>query len=124
MKGLWLGFAAAGVLAACSSLPTTGDGIVALEVQIPSSLTLHLGDSVTLHARALNQQGDSVAADVIRWFTADTAAVTVDSIRGVVTARLATGSARIQAAVGSLRSNPITLLLAPAPTMLVLPPDR
>ena len=111
---------AAGLLAGCSSLPTTGDGIVAIEVRIPSSLTLRLGDSVTLQARALNQQGDSVAG-VIRWFTVDTAAVTVDSIRGVVTARKSSGTARIQASVGTLHSNPLTLLLAPAPTTLVLP---
>jgi len=122
MKSLRIGLAAAGLLAGCSSLPTTGDGIVAIEVTIPPSLTLSVGDSVALHARAFNQQGDSVAAD-IRWFTVDTAAVTVDSIRGVVTARLSTGSARIQASVGTLRSDPLTLLLAPAPTTLVLPKE-
>lgn len=123
MKAPRLGLAAAGLLVACSSLPTTGDGVVAIEVQIPSSLILHLGDSVTLHARAIDQQGDSVAAE-FRWYTADTAAVSVDSIRGVVTARQASGSARIQAAVGNLRSDPLMLLLAPAPATLVLPLDR
>jgi hypothetical protein len=123
MKVLRMGLAATGILAACSNLPTTGDGVVAIEVQVPSSLVLHLGDSIMLHARALNQQGDSVAAD-LRWYTPDTAAVSVDSIRGVVTARQASGSARIQAAVGNLRSDPLMLLLAPAPTTLVLPPTR
>lgn len=121
MKSLSIGLAAIGLLAGCSKLPTAGNGVVAIEVQIPSSLTLRMGDSLTLHARALNQQGDSVASDVIRWFTVDTAAVTVDSIRGVVTARRPTGTARIQASAGTLRSNPLTLLLAPAPTTLVLP---
>ena len=117
-----LALAAAGLLAGCSNLPTTGNGVVALEVRIPSSLTLHLGDSVALHARAFNQQGDTVAAD-IRWHTVDTAAVTVDSIRGVVTARQPSGTARIQASVGTLRSDPLTLLLAPATTTLVLPKE-
>jgi hypothetical protein len=117
-----MGLGAAGLLAGCSSLPTTGNGIVALEVRTPSSLTLRLGDSVTLQARALNQGGDSVAAD-IRWFTVDTAAVTVDSIRGVVRARQSTGTARIQASFGTLHSDPLTLLLAPAPTTLVLPKE-
>ncbi len=123
MKTRGLGLAAASLLVGCSSLPTTGSGIVAIEVRTPSSLTLRLGDSVTLHARALNQQGDSVAG-VIRWFTVDTAAVTVDSIRGVVTPRQSTGTARVQASVGTLHSDPLTLLLAPALTTLVLPKGR
>ena len=122
MKARWIGLVTAGLLAGCSSLPTTGNGVVALEVRTPASLTLRLGDSVTLQARAFNQQGDSVAAD-IRWFTVDTAAVTVDSIRGVVTARQSTGTARIQASFGTLHSDPLTLLLAPALTTLVLPKE-
>jgi hypothetical protein len=120
VRALRISVAVAGLLVGCSSLPTTGDGIVAIEVRTPPSLTLRLGDSLTLHARALNQQGDSVAG-VIRWFTVDTAAVTVDSIHGVVRARQATGTARIQASVGTLHSDPLTLLLAPALTTLVLP---
>lgn len=122
MKAPWIVVAVAVLMAGCSSLPTTGNGIVAIEVQTPTSLTLRLGDSVTLHARAFNQQGDSVAAD-IRWYTVDTAAVTVDSIRGVVTARQSTGTARVQASFGTLHSDPLTLLLAPALTTLVLPKE-
>jgi hypothetical protein len=123
VKAPWIIIVAAGWMAGCSSLPTTGNGIVAIEVRTPTSLTLRLGDSLTLQARALNQSGDSVAAD-IRWFTVDTAAVTVDSIRGVVTARQPTGTARIQASFGTLHSDPLTLLLAPAQTTLVLPRQR
>ena len=122
MRSLAIALAAVGVLAGCSKLPTTTDGVVAIEIRVPASLTLRLGDSVTLQARALNQQGDSVAG-VIRWFTVDTAAVTVDSVRGVVTPRLGSGSARVQASVGSLHSDPLVLLLAPAPTTLVLPKE-
>ena len=101
------------VLGACSALPVEGDGVVALELRLPTSLTLKQGDSLTLHARALDKQGDSVAAD-IRWHTPDTAAVALDSVRGVVVARLATGTARVQAAVGSLHSDLVSITLQPA----------
>jgi hypothetical protein len=122
VKSLKIALAAVGLLTGCSKLPTTSDGVVGIEVLVPASLTLHLGDSVTLHARALNQQGDSVAG-VVRWFTVDTAAVTVDSMSGVVKARVSSGSARVQASVGALHSNPLVLLLAPARTTLVLPTE-
>lgn len=122
MKSLAIALAAIGVFAGCSKLPTTTDGVVGIEILVPASLTLRLGDSLTLHALALNQQGDSVAG-VIRWFTVDTAAVTVDSMSGVVKPRLGSGSARIQASVGTLHSDPLVLLLAPAPTTLVLPKE-
>ncbi len=122
MKSLRITLAAIGLLAGCSKLPTTTDGVIGIEILVPASLTLHLGDSVTLYARALNQQGDSVAG-VIRWFTVDTAAVTVDSMSGVVKPRLGRGSARIQASVGTLHSDQLVLLLAPALTTLVLPKE-
>lgn len=100
-----------GIAAGCSTLPATGDGIVALEVTTPTRLTLRNGDSLTMHARALNIDGDSVEATII-WQTPDTAAISVDSLRGVVVALKATGTGRVQARVGSLRSDlvPITLL--------------
>lgn len=101
-----------GIVAACSSLPATGDGIVALELRTPVPLALRRGDSLTLRARALNQHGDSVAAD-IRWQTPDTASLRVDSMRGVVTAKLGTGTARVQASVGTLRSSLISITLQP-----------
>ena len=123
MKSLAIAVAAIGVLAGCSKLPTTTDGVVAIEIRVPASLTLRLGDSVTLQARALNQQGDSVAG-VIRWFTVDTAAVTVDSTTGLVKPKLGSGSARIQASVGTLHSDPLVLKLAPALTTVVLPKER
>lgn len=100
-----------GIVAACSNLPATGDGIVALEVITPTRLTLRIGDSLTMQGQALNKNGDLVEATII-WQTPDTAAISVDSLSGVVVARLSTGTGRVQARVGSLRSDfvPITLL--------------
>lgn len=106
---------AAGGLGACSALPADGDGVVAIELRTQSPVSLRLGQSVTLRARALNQQGDSVAS-VLRWYTADTALLVLDSTTGVLSGRAAAGSARVQAAVGTLRSDPIAVTLLPAAT--------
>jgi uncharacterized membrane protein (DUF4010 family) len=102
-------------LAACSALPADSDGVVAIEVRTQSPVSLRLGQEVTLRARALNQQGDSVPS-VIRWYTTDTALVVLDSTTGILSGRAATGSARVQAAVGTLRSDPISITLLPAVT--------
>lgn len=99
-------------LAGCSSLPVDGDGIVALQIRTQSPLSLHQGQQALLRARALDQQGDSVPA-LIRWHTADTASLTLDSLSGIVVARKPSGSAKVQAAVGTLRSDPITITLLP-----------
>ncbi|MBL0180102.1 MAG: hypothetical protein IPP98_13420 [Gemmatimonadetes bacterium] len=104
-----------GALAACSALPADSDGVVAIEVRTQSPVPLPLGQQVTLRARALNQQGDSVPS-VIRWYTADTALLVLDSTTGVLSGRAATGTARVQAAVGTLRSDPISITLLPAVT--------
>lgn len=111
---------AAGGLAGCSALPADGDGVVAIELRTQSPVSLRLGQSVTLRARALNQQGDSVES-VLRWYTADTALLVLDSTTGVLSGRAATGSARVQAAVGTLRSDPIAVTLLPAATSSARP---
>ncbi len=97
-------------LAACSELPTTGDGVVALELLVPASLTLPADDSLQLRARALDRHAQEVPA-VIRWATADTLTIALDSITGMVHPLVTTGSARIQARVGSLRSDPIAITI-------------
>jgi len=125
VKRTWCTAAGLLLLAGCSKLPTTGDGIVALEIVVPAKITLYKDSSLTLQARALDQQGNVVTSAVIRWFTIDTAAATVDSILGKVTAKASGGSARIQASVGTLHSTPLSILFAPTPTTtLVLPQER
>lgn len=101
------------LLAGCGNLPVTGDGIVALEVALPSPLTLQEGQSRQLTARALDAQGQEVAAD-IRWRTPDET-VTVDELTGIVTGAASSGTGRVQATVGTLRSDLITFTLLPAP---------
>lgn len=100
-------------LAGCADLPSTGDGVVILEVATPATLTLRQGESVTLVARALGRDGEEVAVPVA-WATPDTTVEVSDA--GVVTALTPSGTGRVQASVGSLRSNLITFSLQPPPT--------
>ena len=111
-----------GIVAACSSLPDAGSGVVALEVRTPdtvggvgcptaTSCILPHGDTLRLHARALNLNGDSIAAAIL-WITPDTALIGLDALAGVITAVSDTGgTARVQASVGNLRSDIIQVTL-------------
>lgn len=101
-------------VAGCANLPVDGDGVVALEVTSPASLVLSEGQSVQLEARALDRNGAVVPDAAIVWATPDTT-ITVEEGTGVVTAIDSTGTGRVQAAVGTLRSELITFTLQPAP---------
>jgi len=109
----WTTCAALLFLGACGNLPASGDGVVALEVTLPSPLTLQQGQSRQLTARALDQAGEEVTAAIL-WRTPDST-VTVDELTGVVTAVAASGTGRVQATLGTLRSDLITFTLQPAP---------
>ena len=109
----WRAIVWIGALAACGSLPDQGGGVVALEVIGPTALTLKVGQSLTLRARALDIQGDSVAADLF-WRTPDTSLVTLDTVRGIVVARTNSGTAQFQARVGTLLSTVISVTLQDA----------
>ena len=100
----------AGLLAlgACRSSFTDLDAIIALQVFVPDSGAVEMGDTVQPRARALNGHGDSVEAIII-WGALDTAIVTVlDSNTGRTLGK-ALGEGRIQARVGSLRSSPLPI---------------
>ncbi|HEX7918527.1 MAG TPA: hypothetical protein VF454_03940, partial [Gemmatimonadales bacterium] len=102
------------VAAACSSLGE-GNAAVSIEIFVPSPASVEVGDTITMRARLLNIDGDSVAG-TIRWRTADTAAVAIDSITGRFTGRSTTaGTGRIQAVSGSLvvPNPPLTVTVRP-----------
>jgi hypothetical protein len=106
---------AVAAIAACSSLPDAGNGVVQLQVFTPDSLFLYPDSSLTLRAVAFNLSGDTVAAPIL-WRTPDTALVTVDATSGVVTSKLDTSAtARVQASAGTLLSSIITIELRRAP---------
>jgi len=103
--------------AACSSLDEGEGGVVGLEIQIPDISTLEIGEQVQLSARALDADGNTVDATV-EW-RASSAALTVDAT-GLVTA-VATGSADVQASVGSLNSARVAFsIIAPADTIVIV----
>ena len=83
--------------AACSGLTNNSDGIERIEIIGPANFFLELGTPTQLKAVALDQTGDSIAAD-FRWRTPDTT-VTLDSLKGIITARLNAGTARVQVGV-------------------------
>lgn len=92
------------LLLGCSSLGE-GDSVVALEVLTPQPAVVEQFDTIRLRARALNLQGDSVAA-VITWAAADTAVVVTGA--DSLTTPYTSGSGRVQARSGSLRSELVT----------------
>lgn len=78
---------------------------MAIEVILPDSARVEFMDTFRPRARALNAIGDSVAAEIY-WSSLDTALLRVlDSATGVSLAD-SVGTARLQARVGGLRSNP------------------
>lgn len=96
-------------LALGCKLGTDLDSIVAIEVLLPDSGRVAVGDTLVPRARALNGRGDSVAAP-IRWNALDTAIISVDSLSGATVGK-AVGSGRLQARVAALRSNPQTVIV-------------
>lgn len=92
------------LVAACKLGPSL-DGIVAIEVFLPDSGRVAVGDTLFPSGRALNGRGDSVAAD-IRWSALDTAIIEVDSVTGATVGK-AVGTGRLQARIETLRSNPL-----------------
>jgi hypothetical protein len=95
---------------ACGQLGTDLKQVVALEVFLPDSGRVEVGDTLRPSARALNGRGDSVAAQVF-WSSLDTAIVPVlDSAAGVTLAKTA-GTGRLQARAGQLRSNPQSVVV-------------
>lgn len=100
------------------------DQPVAIDVILPDSGRVEITDTFRPRARALNGLGDSVAAQVF-WSSLDTALLAVlDSSTGASLAK-AVGTARLQARVGALRSNPQAVtVLATLDSMLAGGPTR
>lgn len=109
------------VLAGCSNIPGGPEGVIAIEVRVPTPALLEVGDTIQLSARALNQSGDSVAATVV-WRAADTT-LSIDGA-GRATALAPSGFGRVQATVGTLVSSLVSLQLTPHADTLSFPgPD-
>lgn len=107
------------LLGACSDIASDGSGVVVLEVRPPVPLQVEVGDTILLSARALDRNGDSIAAE-IRWRTPDPLNIFVDSVTGAVAGLTPGTIGRVQATEGSLASDFIMLaVLARADTLEV-----
>lgn len=124
----WIVPAALVLAAGCSSLNEVDGGVVALEVTLPSPSIVEVNESLQLSARALNKDGDSVAAAIV-WTAADPT-LTIDPSSGLLTG-VAPGTGRVQASLGALTSGVLTFsVIAPADTIVIagdsiftVPPD-
>ncbi|HEX5632509.1 MAG TPA: hypothetical protein VFX50_04745 [Gemmatimonadales bacterium] len=116
--------AALAAAVACSNVDEVADGVIALELRPPIPTTIELGDTAKFNARALDVNGDSVAA-AITWVTADPANVeVVDAAQGLVVGLQPNVTGRVQAVIGSLRSGFQTLTVqARADTVRLVEPD-
>jgi Big-like domain-containing protein len=105
------------VLFGCSDLSTGAGGVVGLEITTPQLLTLEVGETLPLTARALDKDGQTVATE-ISWRAPDPT-LTVDPLTGVVTG-VSPGTGRVQAFAGSLASSLVQFtVVARADTLIV-----
>lgn len=119
----WLTGVAGLGLMACSNLPNGENGVVALELRLPSPAAVEQHDTLRLVARALNADGDSVDAPIF-WRSLDDSVLTMVDSTGLVTTDTTGGTARVQARVGSLRSDLVTLTLRRrSDTLILAAPD-
>jgi len=105
--------------AACGKLGPDFNQVVAIEVAAPDSVEEL--DTLRPQARALDGRGDAVSA-AIAWAAVDTAAFleVVDTTTGV-TAAGRPGTGHLQARVGGLRSNLLTIRVLPAADTVFAP---
>ena len=87
------------LLAGCGNLPTTEDGVAYLEIIPPANLTIEVGATLHIQARALDRTGEPVEVP-ITWRTPD-ATISVDESGTVL--GLSVGTGRVQASVGDSR---------------------
>jgi len=111
---------AGGAGGACGTLEPDLDQVVALEVSLPDSLEQF--DTLRPRARALNGRGDSVPATIL-WASFDTVLTVLNDTTGTTVVNRPGQTGRLQARVGNLRTNPLSIrALAAADSLFALGP--
>jgi len=105
------------VMLRCSDLTEGAGGVIGLEIRTPEVLIIEVGETLPLSARALDKNGDSVAAE-ITWRAPD-ATLTVDPLTGVITG-ISPGAGRVQAFAGQLASGLVQFTVIPSADTLIL----
>jgi hypothetical protein len=72
--------------------------------------SLHVNDTVVIHARAINRSGDSIPGALLRLVSLDPDTLGVDSGRFAVVG-VAPGPAKAIVKAGNLASNPFSILV-------------
>jgi hypothetical protein len=106
--------------AGCGNLTETG-GAVGLEIRTPRNPVVEVGQTITLKAAALDEQGDTIAGAPIVWVTPDTTVILTPS--GQLTGRTGGQTARVQAQLDSLVSDFVTFTVNPRPDTVVITGD-
>ena len=102
----------------CSNLTEGAGGVVGLEVSVPSASTVEVGEALQLSARALDRNGQTLSVP-IAWRAADPTLM-VDEQTGIVTG-VTPGTGRVQAFVGSLASDFVSLtVVSRADTVIIV----
>lgn len=102
------------LLAGCKELTGSFGDVIAVEVLGSATRTVEEGDTLRLAARALDRNGDTVAA-TITWTVLDTAVgFTLDTASGLVSAVTPGGPWRVVPRAGDLRGQTISLLVSGA----------
>jgi hypothetical protein len=101
----------------CSDLTEGAGGVVSLEVNNPPKNELEVGESMTLTARALDKDGNTVPA-AVTWRAPDPT-LAVDEATGVITG-VSAGIGRVQAFAGLLGSSVLTFTVHARADTLIL----
>lgn len=107
----------------CSDLADSSGVVVALELQLPVPPAVEPNDTLALIGYALDINGDTLDTPVY-WRTLDDTLLTIVDSIGLVTTSRTSGSPRVQARVGSLVSQLVTLTIRPgSDTLRLTVPD-
>lgn len=111
---------------ACISITSGPGGIAAIEVDGLFQRSLQEGDTLSVVARAVDANNQTVTDAQVIWELLDVdsgqVGLTIDETSGLITAG-SPGIGRVQASVASLRSGIITITVVPAPDSIAVSGD-